>query len=224
VAEETQQGTDWQDAAMALAADGKSAEEIAAAVDKHAATIRKLIKRKTESGEFVPPGPGTAGGVQPVEVVGADQAARLAAVAGDSAGDDPEPELFPMGTVAGDGLGLKHLIRPGADVSMTISLMSAEIPAPREGGLLKPEQEVYLLVAAEPQKYIPVPEKEGDRGDRKVTGWKIRQAVRPLHVQRVTGDAVMVQAAFRALVDTDQARAGQLLDSLNAAYREALSQ
>lgn len=223
---------EWFAKALELAGTGKGAEEIADAVEKAPSTVRRLIKRKTESGEFTPPSAATPGGLNPIEppedegggTVSAEQAARLEALAGDSAGDDPEPEMFPMGSVDGDGLALKHLIRPGQDVSYTISVMSAEVDAPREGGLLKPDQEAYLLMPIEPVKYIPVPQKEGERGARSVTGWKIRQQVRPLDgIQRIKGDGGVVQAEFRALMAQDQAKAGQLLDQLQAAYREALA-
>lgn len=231
MAEETQQEVNpetgepaWYAEALDLKAQGVDDNAIGEAVGKSPSTIRKLIKRKTESGEFVPASSGVTGGVQETTVVDAGTAKRLQDAAGDSSGgEDPGPELFPEGTVEGDGLSLKNLIKPGQDVTMTIALMSHEIDAPKDGGLIDPDRKVFLLVEGVVAKPIPVPQRDSDKDALKVTGWKVRQQVRPVAINRVKGESVDLQAAFRAILEQDQAKAGALLDALNAAYREALS-
>lgn len=109
---------------------------------------------------------------------------RVASIA-DRAESDEEPtqdELFPKGVLDADGkIQLKNLIRANEGVEVTASLMSAEVPL--RGGLVDPRREGKVVVSYEAAKYIPVPVREGEPGDRKLVGWKIRCQMRPTFVE-----------------------------------------
>jgi hypothetical protein len=155
----------------------------------------------------------------------ADQPLDDGSIEGRAANGEAEqeaPELFPAGSLKGDGKSLKTLIKPGQAVKSTVSMMSAEVPI-SGGGLLDPDREGMVLVTYELAKLEPVPEREGDRGDRKIVGWKVRQVVRPVYVEPVSGEAGTIEAAFAALVDASAKDAGALLDRLHARMSDALA-
>lgn len=146
-----------------------------------------------------------------------DAAANGAAsIAQRAADDEPEPELFPMGSVEGDAKTLKTLIRAGQSVKQTVSIGRAEVPLTGTG-LLDPDKEGMLLVSYEVAGYEPVPEREGERHEgKRVVGWKLRTNLRAIHVERVNGEEGAIEANFAALLDADEERAGALLDRLGA--------
>lgn len=122
----------------------------------------------------------------------------------------PEDELFPLGTLPGDGVMLKTLIKPSHRVELTVSMMSAEIDAPKDQGLLDPDKEGLLLVTYEIANYHPTPIREGQPGDKRLVGWKIRQAIRPIYHEPVRGEAGTVEAGFAALCTADPSAAAAL--------------
>lgn len=137
--------------------------------------------------------------------------------------EDGQMEAFPLGAVDGDGVALKSLIKAGHSVSTTVSLMTAEVPAPK-GSLLNPDKEGMLLVTYEVAGYEPVPQREGDRHSGKnIRGWKIRQKLRPIYVERVEGNGAEIQANFALLQDADETAAGALLDTLKEMYAAKLA-
>jgi hypothetical protein len=75
-------------------------------------------------------------------------------------GDDA-PELFPLGSLEGDGVTLKTIVKPSEKVETTVAMMSAEVPS--SGGLLDPRREGMLLVTYELAQAPLVPKREGGR-------------------------------------------------------------
>ena len=130
-------------------------------------------------------------------------------------GTEPEeeaPELFPLGTLEGDSKSLKTLIKPGLPVKTTVSMRKAEVPS--SGGLLDPEREGMVLVTYALDGVQVVPTREGETGNRRIVGWKTRQVIRPIYVERVDGEAGTIEAAFAGLLKADPQSAGALLDRL----------
>lgn len=137
-------------------------------------------------------------------------------------GDEPQGEMFPLGSIEGDAKTLKTLVKPGQKTEQTVSLMSAEVPI-SGGGLLDPEREGMLLVTYEPAGYTEVPVREGDRASgKRVKGWKFRTQLRPIYVERVEGEAGVLEANFAALAEGDARAAGALLDRMRARLTDAL--
>jgi hypothetical protein len=132
-------------------------------------------------------------------------------------------ELFPMGSLDGDEGSLDTMIQPGESVQYTVSMnATSEVPAPR-GGMLDIRKEHLLLVTCEVAHPIPVPVREGDRATGKtITGWKIRQQLRPIYVERVKGEAGAIEAAFADLLRADEDGAAALLDRMRARMESAL--
>lgn len=135
-------------------------------------------------------------------------------------GDDPG-ELFPIGTLPGDDLTLRELIKPHHKVEVTASLMAAEVPM--TGGLVDPEREGMALVTYELAKPLLIPQREGDRDDKKLVGWKVRQQLRPVYVEGVRGEAGVIEAQFAALLKADQQQAAALADRIRARLQDALA-
>jgi hypothetical protein len=142
-------------------------------------------------------------------------------------GDDGEPgeqaEIFPLGSIEGDAKTLKTLIRAGLPVTQTVAMGSAEVPI-SSGGLIDPDKEGMLLVTYEAAGYQPVPVREGERHEgKRVKSWKIRTHLRPIHVERIDGEAGVIEANFASLLDVDDKAAAALLDRLGARVKAKLA-
>lgn len=133
------------------------------------------------------------------------------AAAGQHTDPDPDGELFPMGSLQGDGVTLKTLIKSGKDNNLTVSIAKAEVPS--GSGLADPEKDRTLLVTCEPGKVTVVPLKE----EGKVVGYKTRQSYRPVFVEAVQrGDAGRLEAGFKQLLLDDSKGAVRALDAMQA--------
>lgn len=138
------------------------------------------------------------------------------------ADQEAEPEMFPNGSLEGDNTTLGQLVKPGQANEVTVSMGTAEVPSPT-GGLLSPHKEHMLLVTCEHAGYTEVPKREGDRVSGKtVVGWKTRQTLRPIYVERVKGEAGAIEAAFTDLLKADEGKAAALLDRLTKRAEQAL--
>lgn len=131
-------------------------------------------------------------------------------------------ELFPLGSLEGDETSLATLVKPNHSHEVTVSMGTAEVPSPR-GGLLSPDKEHLLLVTCEHAGYTEVPKREGDRHTGKqLVGWKTRQTLRPIYVERVNGEGGAIEAAFADLLRADEAGAMQALDRMKSRAEKAL--
>jgi hypothetical protein len=233
----------WFAEAWELAENGVSPADVAKAVGKRADDVRKLIKRKRAaieaaaaqaeldaepsrvSGDDPPAEPGADGNPDgpPVQATGEitpEERQRILDAAGDSSGEgregDPQTELFPDGSVEGDGYSLRSVGKAGEPVELiTVAMSGGEVPMPKGSGLLDPHKEGMLLVTYEPKDGgLPVPTREGDRGEKKIVGWKVRQTVRPIYIERVKGEEGVIEGHFAALLEAEPGRAGALLDRL----------
>jgi hypothetical protein len=142
-------------------------------------------------------------------------------------GDDAEgaaEELFPNGVLDGDELDLKALIaKGGGKIQVTVSIRAKEFPAPR-GGLLDPERDHTVLLTTRWSKPDLVPDWENTQpGEpRKMDGWKVRQVLEPIYVERIEGEEGIIEANFVEFLKADPARAGALLERLNGRAADAL--
>jgi hypothetical protein len=88
-----------------------------------------------------------------------------------------EVELFPHGSLDGDGIDLARLVKPGVPVEYTKSLLKGEVPGRR--GLSNPEGTRRALVTHELAEVVIVIKRE----DGEITGYKIREKLRPTYVE-----------------------------------------
>jgi hypothetical protein len=91
--------------------------------------------------------------------------------------DDDQDELFPTGSLPGDGIDLKRLIKPGKPVEYTKSLLKGEVPG--RDGLTNPEGVRRAIVTHELAEVVIVIKRE----DGEITGYKIREKLRPTFVE-----------------------------------------
>jgi len=91
--------------------------------------------------------------------------------------EEPAEELFPHGSLDGDGINLKDLIRPGKPVEYTKSLLKGEVPGRRQ--LTNPEGERRALVTHQLAEVVIVIKRE----DGEIVGYKIREKLRPTYVE-----------------------------------------
>jgi hypothetical protein len=131
-------------------------------------------------------------------------------------------ELFPLGSLEGDEATLGQLIQPNHETHVTVSMGTAEVPMPR-GGLLAPDKEHTLLVTCEVSGFEPVPQRDGDRVQGKtIVGWKVREKLRVIYVERVKGEEGSIEAQFADLLRADEQRGAALLDRLKGRVEQAL--
>lgn len=133
-----------------------------------------------------------------------------------------EGELFPIGSLQGDETTLGTLIRSNHKTELTVSMGTAEVPV-RGGGMLDVNREHLLLVTVEPRKIETVPQREGDRLEGKeIVGFKIRQTVTPIYVERVQGEGGALVAAFADLLRADESAALAALEGMKDRAGRAL--
>lgn len=131
---------------------------------------------------------------------------------------EEQEELFPTGSLEGDGITLKTLVKGGKGQTLTVSIKKAEVPS--SAGLADPEKVRMLLVTCEPGKVESVPMRE----EGKVVEWKHRQTYTPIFIEGVQrGEAGRLEAMFTDLLGEDPAAAGKLLDRLQERAQAALS-
>jgi hypothetical protein len=105
-----------------------------------------------------------------------DERAKLGLNEDGSTPDEPE-ELFPQGSLEGDGIDLKRLIKPGLPVEYTKSLLKGEVPG--RNGLTNPEGERRAVVTHQLAEVVIVIKRE----DGEITGYKVREKLRPTFVE-----------------------------------------
>jgi hypothetical protein len=91
--------------------------------------------------------------------------------------DNEQDELFPIGSLPGDGIDLKQLIKPGKPVEYTKSILKGEVPG--RDGLTNPEGTRRAIVTHELAEVVIVIKRE----DGAIVGYKIREKLRPTFVE-----------------------------------------
>jgi hypothetical protein len=100
----------------------------------------------------------------------------------DSDGDG-EPELFPLGQLAGDPkITLRNFIKPGATVEPSASMGTAAVPI-KGRGFFDPEQEITLLVRVLPGGLVPVATRKKGDEKSKIEKWRVTQPLTPIYVE-----------------------------------------
>lgn len=141
---------------------------------------------------------------------------RINTKGGGMADEDGDEELFPIGSVQGDGL--KQLAKRGKDIAFEVKIKAVGVPS--KSGLADPEKVRTLLVACEPGKSDEVPHKE----EGKVVRYTVRQHYTPIYVEAVQrGDAGRLEAAFDQLLKDDSAAAGKALDAMQKRASKAMA-
>lgn len=142
----------------------------------------------------------------------ADEGRSLEDLADDEAEQPSESELFPLGSLDGDEVTPQKVVKKGLPTTITVSLSKAEVPV-KGGGMLNHDAQGRVLVTHLPAKIEEIPQRDDDNSTR-ITGWKIRQNLRAVHVRRADNAADMVRFFFEELLATDpmaaQALAGEL--------------
>ena len=70
------------------------------------------------------------------------------------------------------------LVKRGTPIDSEVSLMSASVPCK---GLIDPDKPGRLVVTYESAGYVFKPQR--DRGNQSITGWTLRQQLRPIYVE-----------------------------------------
>lgn len=131
--------------------------------------------------------------------------------------EQEDEQLFPMGSLSGDGVPLSKLVKPGKDNKLTVSISKAEVPS--GAGLADPDKDRTLLMTCEPGKVEVVPHKQ----DGKVVRYTTRQTYAPIFIEPVQrGDAGRLEAAFRQLILDDPSGAAKALDAMKKRATEEL--
>lgn len=96
---------------------------------------------------------------------------------------EPEPELFPLGSLEGDPtVTLKNLLKGNVPKEISASMGTAAVPI-KGGGFFDPEQEITLLVRVLPGGPIPVATRKKGDERAKIEKWRITQPLTPIFVQ-----------------------------------------
>lgn len=131
-------------------------------------------------------------------------------------------EMFPNGTLEGEGKTLKTLVKPGQAVETTVALSRAEVPL--RNGMPDPDRPVRALVTGVFQKATELAKREDSGNPMKVTGWKLAVGMRVEYVEAVPADdGGLILQRFRAMLEVDPSGAGRLGDEIAKLLQEALA-
>lgn len=128
----------------------------------------------------------------------------------DAGEHEQEPEeMFPAGTLEGEGPSARTIIKQGQPVTLEFSLSKAAVPS-RGTGLFDPNKLGRALVTFLPGKFEPLPLREDDADPNKVTGWKVTQNLRVTHVDPASDVPSLVRSQFQMLAEGYAGAAAQL--------------
>ena len=132
--------------------------------------------------------------------------------------DLPDPELFPNGSLEGDGLTFGKFTKPGKDNALEVKIKAVKLPS--RAGLADVEKLRTLLVTCRPHAVKQVPHMLDGKVDRYTT----TQDYTPVFVEGVQrGDAGRLEAAFRELLRDDHQAAARALDAMQVEASNHLS-
>lgn len=130
---------------------------------------------------------------------------------------DGDEQLFPQGSVEGDGVSLGKFIKPGKDNKLGVKIKAVRVPAGK--GLADPDKLRTLLVSCQPGKVEAVPH----MAEGAVDSYETVQHFTPTFVEGVQrGDAGRVEAMFTALLSDDSKGAAKALDAMQKKAREVI--
>lgn len=133
----------------------------------------------------------------------------------------PEEELFPKGSLPGDDITPQSIVKRGLPTTLMVSLMKAEVPF-RGKGLADPNRFTRVLVQCLPAKVNELPLREDKADPAKVTGWKVTQELRVVHVATADEPAALMRSEFEVLLAEEPKAAGALLEELRMMMIDAL--
>jgi hypothetical protein len=135
----------------------------------------------------------------------------------------PEQEMFPSGSLDGEGVTPQTYVRKGLPTELRVALSKAEVPL-RGSGVPNPNQFGRAIITYLPgaQKALPVREDKNDPA--KVTGHKVTVDLRVTHVADANDTAGLVRTEFEVLLAQEPNRAAALLDELRSMVTEALGE
>lgn len=134
--------------------------------------------------------------------------------------DEPE-QMFPVGSLDGDGIAPNRWIKDGVPTELVVSLSKAEVPLHGAG---LPDANGYgrCMVTYLPGKKHELPIREDKNETAKVTGKKVSVDLRATFVQDANDVPALVRREFEGLLATSPAAAGKLLDEFKALAEQAL--
>lgn len=131
--------------------------------------------------------------------------------------EEPDVELFPLGSVQGDGVSLGKFVKPGKDNTSKVKIKAVKTAGGK--GLADPDKLRTLLVSCQPGKVETVPHME----DGKVASYETVQHYTPTFVEGVQrGDAGRIEASFAELLRDDAKGAAKALDAMQQKATEVI--
>lgn len=127
-------------------------------------------------------------------------------------GQEPEPEMFPAGSLDGETIQPHQIIKKGTPTEVTVSIGKAEVPL--KSGMIDPNKMGRCLVSYSFLKNEDVPHYEGEGAARKITRWKIRTHLTATYVAPANDEATLIRSEFAALMQLDPAAAVALAGEL----------
>lgn len=131
----------------------------------------------------------------------------------DDTQEPEEEELFPNGSLDGDNLTRATIFHKGLPSTLHVSIGKAAVPI-RGSGLVHPGRFGRALVTYLPGQLHELPLRDDDNDPAKVTGLKLTQDLRAVHVADANDAAGLIRSEFEVLVAEDAAAANALVAEL----------
>lgn len=156
------------------------------------------------------------------DVLGDEQGPRSIEQRGES-GDSgvPEEELFPQGSLPGEGVTPQTYVKKGLPVELMVALSKAEVPL-RGAGVPDPNKFGRAIVTYLPGKKHDLPLREDANDPAKVTGYKLTVDLRVTHVADANDTAALILNEWEVLLAQDESGAAGLFATMRSMIEDAL--
>lgn len=133
----------------------------------------------------------------------------------------PEDELFPAGSLQGEGVTTQTYVKKGLPVELNVALSKAEVPL-RGSGIPDPNKFGRAIVTYLPGKKHEQPLREEKNDPAKTTGFKVTVDLRVTHVADANDTAGLIRTEFEVLLAQNEREAAALFAELREMCEVAL--
>lgn len=133
----------------------------------------------------------------------------------------PEEELFPQGSLPGEGVTVQTYAKKGLPTELRVSLSKTEVPL-RGSGVPDPNKFGRAIVTYLPGKKHELPLREDANDPAKTTGFKVTVDLRVTHVADANDTAGLIRTEWEVLLAQDETAAAGLFAEMRTMIEDAL--
>jgi hypothetical protein len=133
----------------------------------------------------------------------------------------PEEELFPQGSLPGEGRSPQTYVKKGLPTELRVALSKAEVPL-RGAGVPDPDKFGRAIVTYLPGKKHELPLREDANDPARTTGFKVTVDLRVTHVADANDTAGLILTEWEVLLAQDEGAAAELFAEMRSMIEASL--